>query len=95
MLIGAFVLAVVAFMTLRGLGIGPWGSLVAAGKLGAQDRIVLADLKTAPEDSALAPIVIEAVRAAMSQSRAVHLVPQTGRRRRPGADEAPAGFATR
>ena len=75
--LGAFVLAVVAFMTLRGLGIGPWGSLVAAGKLGAQDRIVLADLKTAPEDSALAPIVIEAVRAAMSQSRAVHLVPQT------------------
>jgi tetratricopeptide (TPR) repeat protein/TolB-like protein len=76
-MLGAFVLAVVAFMTLRGLGIGPWGSLVAAGKLGAQDRIVLADLKTAPEDSALAPIVIEAVRAAMSQSRAVHLVPQT------------------
>ncbi|HEY8062801.1 MAG TPA: protein kinase [Gemmatimonadales bacterium] len=75
--LGAFVLAVVAFMTLRGLGIGPWGSLVAAGKLGAQDRIVLADLKTAPEDSALAPIVIEAVRAAMSQSKAVHLVPQT------------------
>jgi TolB-like protein len=75
--LGVFVLSVAGFMTLRGLGIGPWGSLVAAGKLGAQDRIVLADLKTAPEDSALAPIVIEAVRAAMSQSRAVHLVPQT------------------
>src|ERR1019366_8634193 len=74
---GAFVLAIVAFMTLRALGIGPWGSLVAAGKLGAEDRIVLADLKASPEDSALAPIVIEAVRAAMSQSRAVHLVPQT------------------
>ena len=75
--LGVFVLSVAGFMTLRGLGIGPWGSLVAAGKLGAQDRIVLADLKTAPEDSALAPIVIEAVRAAMSQSKAVHLVPQT------------------
>src|ERR1019366_2610072 len=74
---GAFVVLVVAFMTLRALGIGPWGSLVAAGKLGAEDRIVLADLKASPEDSALAPIVIEAVRAAMSQSRAVHLVPQT------------------
>ena len=30
-----------------------------------------------PQDSALAPIVVEAVRAAMSQSSAVHLVPQT------------------
>jgi tetratricopeptide (TPR) repeat protein len=77
LVMGAFVVAVVAFMTFRALGIGPWGSLVAAGKLGADDRIVLADLKASPDDSALAPIVIEAVRAAMSQSRAVHLVPQT------------------
>ncbi len=73
----AFVVLVIAFMTLRALGIGPWGSLVAAGKLGAEDRIVLADFTASPEDSALAPIVVEAVRAAMSQSRAVHLVSQT------------------
>ena len=74
---GAFVALVIAFMTLRAFGIGPWGSLVAAGKLGAEDRIVLADLTASAQDSALAPIVVEAVRAAMSQSRAVHLVAQT------------------
>jgi tetratricopeptide (TPR) repeat protein len=68
---------VIAFMTMRAFGIGPFGSLVAAGKLGADDRIVLADLTAAPDDSALAPIVVEAVRAAMSQSGAVHLVAQT------------------
>ena len=74
---GAFVVAVIAFMALRTFGIGPWGSLVAAGKLGADDRIVLADLQASPDDSALAPIVVAAVRAAMSQSQAVHLVSQT------------------
>jgi eukaryotic-like serine/threonine-protein kinase len=74
---GAFVLVVAGFMLLRSSGIGPWGSLVAAGKLSAQDQIVLADFSAAPDDSALASIVAEAVRAAMTQSQAVHLVPQT------------------
>jgi tetratricopeptide (TPR) repeat protein len=74
---GGFVVVVVAFMALRAFGIGPWGSLVASGKLGAEDRIVLADLTASADDSALASIVAEAVRAAMSQSQAVHLVPQT------------------
>jgi tetratricopeptide (TPR) repeat protein len=73
---GAFVLLVVGVMASRAMGVGPWASLVSAGKLGAEDRIVLAELKASPEDSSLAPIINEAIRAAMSQSRAVHLVPQ-------------------
>jgi eukaryotic-like serine/threonine-protein kinase len=73
----AFVVLVIAFMAMRAFGVGPFGSLVASGKLGADDRIVLADLTASAEDSALAPIVVEAVRAAMSQSRAVHLVSQS------------------
>jgi eukaryotic-like serine/threonine-protein kinase len=68
---GAFVLLVTGFMTLRALGIGPWGSLLAAGTLSADSRIVLADFTAAPEDSSLATIVSAAVRAALSQSNSI------------------------
>ncbi len=71
---GTFVLLVVGFMTLRGLGIGPWGSLLAAGSLAENARIVLADFSAAPEDSSLAPIVVEAVRAALSQSTSIRVI---------------------
>ena len=71
---GGFAIAVAAFMGLRAAGIGPWGSLFAAGKLAPDDRIVVADLAVAPGDSALAPILGEAVRAALGQSRSVRLV---------------------
>ncbi len=71
---GTFVLLVVGFMTLRALGIGPWGSLMAAGALSADSRIVLADFSAAPEDSTLAPIVSEAVRAALSQSTSIRVM---------------------
>ena len=71
---GAFVLLVVSFMTLRALGIGPWASLLAAGSLSENARIVLADFSAAPEDSSLAPIVSEAVRAALSQSTSIRVM---------------------
>jgi len=71
---GGFVALVVAFMTLRALGIGPWGSLLAAGTLSADSRIVLADFTAAPEDSSLAPIVGAAVRAALSQSNSIRVM---------------------
>jgi eukaryotic-like serine/threonine-protein kinase len=70
----AFVAIVIAFMTLRALGIGPWGSLFAAGTLARDSRIVLADFTAAPGDSTLAPIVGEAVRAALSQSTSIHVM---------------------
>jgi len=70
----AFVILVAAFMITRSLGIGPAASLFATGTLQAQDRILIADLTAEPADSALAAIVEEAVRAAMSQSRAVRLL---------------------
>ncbi|HET8649602.1 MAG TPA: serine/threonine-protein kinase, partial [Gemmatimonadales bacterium] len=73
--VGAFGVAVALFMGLRAAGIGPWGSLFAAGKLSLDDQIVVADLAVAPADSALAPIVGEAVRAAISQSRSVRVMP--------------------
>jgi tetratricopeptide (TPR) repeat protein len=70
----AFVLLIFVFMTLRALGIGPWGSLLAKGSLGQDAKIVVGSLSAEPADSALAPIVGEAVRAALSQSTAVRVL---------------------
>jgi tetratricopeptide (TPR) repeat protein len=72
--IGVFVLMVAGFMTLRGLGIGPWGSLFAAGRLAINDKIVVADFESPSSDSTLGPILSEAARAALSQSNSVRLV---------------------
>jgi tetratricopeptide (TPR) repeat protein/tRNA A-37 threonylcarbamoyl transferase component Bud32 len=75
--IGVFVLMVAGFMTLRGLGIGPWGSLFAAGRLAINDKIVVADFESPSSDSTLGPILSEAARAALSQSSSVRLVEPT------------------
>jgi tetratricopeptide (TPR) repeat protein len=61
-------------MGLRALGIGPEGSLLAAGAVRAEDRVLVADVAAPAGDSALAPILAEAVRTAMGQSRALRLV---------------------
>ena len=74
---GGFVLLVVGYMVTRQLGIGPAASLFASGALAAEDKVLLVEFTAAPEDSALAPIVVEAVRAAMSQSTAVQVLAQS------------------
>ena len=71
---GGFVALVTGFMSLRALGIGPWGSLLAKGALSHDSRIVLASFSAAPDDSTLAPIVCEAVRAALSQSTSIRVM---------------------
>ena len=73
----AFATLVAGYMLLRALGIGPAGSLFASGALARDDRLLVAEFTVAPEDSALGPILSEAMRAAMSQSGAVRLVPPT------------------
>jgi tetratricopeptide (TPR) repeat protein/tRNA A-37 threonylcarbamoyl transferase component Bud32 len=70
----AFALLVAGWLVLRSLGIGPSGSLLAAGKISAQDRVVVAAFDAAGRDSALGDVVSEAVRTNLSQSRAVHVV---------------------
>ena len=42
--VGGFVLLVGAYMVLRAMGIGPAGSLLAAGALGENEKILVADL---------------------------------------------------
>ncbi|MDB4883480.1 MAG: protein kinase [Gemmatimonadetes bacterium] len=69
-----FALLVAAYLVLRVLGIGPSASLLASGKLSAQDRVLVAGFDAASKDSALAEVVSEAVRTNLSQSRAVHVV---------------------
>ena len=70
----AFALLVAGYLVLRVLGIGPSGSLLAAGKLSAQDRVLVAAFDAASRDSALGEVVSEAVRTNLSQSRAVNVV---------------------
>ncbi|MDQ6831107.1 MAG: serine/threonine protein kinase, partial [Gemmatimonadota bacterium] len=73
-----FALLVAGYLVLRVLGIGPSGSLLAAGKLTAQDRVLVATFDAASKDSALGDVVSVAVRTNLAQSRAVQLVTTSG-----------------
>lgn len=64
-------MAVTAYTAMRVLGIGPVGSLVAAGVLEERDRIILADFANLTNDSLLAPVVTEAFRIDIAQSPVV------------------------
>ena len=69
-----FALLVAAWLVLRALGIGPSGSLLAAGAITAQDKVLVAAFDASSRDSALADVVSAAVRTNLAQSRAVHVV---------------------
>lgn len=74
--VGAFVVLVVGWMVMRALGIGPAGSLLGAGKLGAGDQIILADFKSPAGDSTLGLTVTEALRADLAQSAILKVIPR-------------------
>ncbi|NUQ11538.1 MAG: protein kinase [Gemmatimonadaceae bacterium] len=74
--VGGFVVLIVGYMVFRALGIGPAGSLVGAGKLGAGDQIILADFKSPADDSTLGLTVTEALRADLSQSAILKVIPR-------------------
>jgi tetratricopeptide (TPR) repeat protein len=73
--VGAFVLLIGAFMALRAAGIGPAGSLVAAGKLSQRERVILAEFKGPASDSLLGPTVTEAFRTDLAQSSSLTIMP--------------------
>ncbi|MCH7716334.1 MAG: protein kinase [Gemmatimonadetes bacterium] len=62
------------FMALRGLGIGPVGTLMAKGVLEARDPILLADFANRTSDTTLATTITELLRIDLSQSRVVRLL---------------------
>src|SRR4051812_17278191 len=59
--VGGFAIAVIAIMVLRVFGVGPAASLLAAGRLGRSERLMIVDF-TAGKDSSLSHVVTEAVR---------------------------------
>ncbi|MEO8635737.1 MAG: protein kinase [Gemmatimonadales bacterium] len=68
--------ATVAYMAMRLLGIGPVGTLLAAGSLSARDRIVVADFVNRTSDSTLGASIAEAFRIDLGQSRLVGVFDQ-------------------
>jgi tRNA A-37 threonylcarbamoyl transferase component Bud32/tetratricopeptide (TPR) repeat protein len=71
--LGLFVLLIGAFMALRAAGIGPFGSLLASGKL-QDNRVLIGEFKATSTDSGLGDVVAEAVRADLAQSSALDVV---------------------
>jgi class 3 adenylate cyclase/tetratricopeptide (TPR) repeat protein len=65
---------VTAYMVTRALGIGPAGSLVAAGVLDERDRVLIADFENHTGDSLLGAVVTEAFRVDLAQSPLVTVV---------------------
>jgi len=69
-------LAVVAagYMAMRLLGIGPVGTLIASGRLGRQERLLVADFVNTTPDTALGKTVTDLLRMALRQSRVVSIM---------------------
>ena len=72
---GGFVLVVAGFMALRELGLGPAGSLFAAGKLHQRDQLILTDFRVSNADSALGRVASDAVRQGLLESSVLSLLP--------------------
>ena len=72
---GAFIAFIALFMGMRAFGIGPFGSLFAAGQLNARDPLLITDFRTTNVDTTLGRVVSDAVRAGLSGSSAITLVP--------------------
>ena len=74
--LGAFALVVVAIMVMRGFGIGPVASLMAAGTLNERERLLVVDFD-ARGDTSLSHVVTEAVRTNLAQSNVISIMPPT------------------
>jgi tetratricopeptide (TPR) repeat protein/tRNA A-37 threonylcarbamoyl transferase component Bud32/TolB-like protein len=72
--LGAFAVLVLAFMVMRAFGIGPAGSLLASGKLKANEQLLVADFQAPGSDTSLGSAVTEAVRTDLGQSSVVSVM---------------------
>jgi tetratricopeptide (TPR) repeat protein len=72
--LGVFMLSIVAFMSLRAMGVGPFGSLVASGKLKTKEPLLITDFRVTGADTSLGRVVSDAVRAGLSQSSVLALM---------------------
>jgi tetratricopeptide (TPR) repeat protein len=74
--LGAFIAIIAAFMAMRALGIGPFGSLLASGSLKAKEPIVMTDFSVTNGDTSLARVVSFAVRTGLTQSPVLSIMDQ-------------------
>jgi tetratricopeptide (TPR) repeat protein len=63
-----------SFMTLRALGVGPFGTLLTSGKLASRARILVADFANRSADASLGRSLTEAFRIDLSQSPVVRVL---------------------
>jgi tetratricopeptide (TPR) repeat protein/tRNA A-37 threonylcarbamoyl transferase component Bud32 len=75
--VGTFVVLIAAYMILRALGIGPFGSLFAAGTLQKNERLLVADFNISANDSSMGPVITDAFRTALGQSRSITVMQPT------------------
>jgi tetratricopeptide (TPR) repeat protein len=68
------VLAVAAIMILRAFGIGPAASLLAAGRIESDSRVLVAGFTSNAADTSLGSVMAQAMRTSLAQSKAVRLV---------------------
>ena len=73
--VGVFTALVGIWMLLRSLGIGPAGSLFAAGTLNKSDPILVGDFRSPASDTGLGTVVTEALRGELAQSKSLTIVP--------------------
>jgi tetratricopeptide (TPR) repeat protein/tRNA A-37 threonylcarbamoyl transferase component Bud32 len=66
-----FVLLVAGYMILRAAGVGPFASLASAGTLQRDERLLVADFTPPTSDSSLGPVITDAFRTALGQSRSI------------------------
>jgi len=71
---GAFIVVIGAFMAMRQMGIGPFGSLIATGALTGRDRVIITDFAVSGADSSLGRVVGDAIRAGLGDSRVFSIV---------------------
>jgi tRNA A-37 threonylcarbamoyl transferase component Bud32/tetratricopeptide (TPR) repeat protein len=71
--LGGFIVLIGAFMLLRQLGIGPAGSLLAAGSLKEQEPLLVTDFKVTNADSSLGRVLSDAAKAQIGLSSVLSL----------------------
>jgi tetratricopeptide (TPR) repeat protein len=71
---GGVATAIAAVMILRQFGIGPAASLLGAGAIDKDSRVLVAQFTSSTTDTSLGSVVAAAMRTSLSQSRAVQLV---------------------
>jgi len=78
--VGGFIFLIGGYMVLRATGIGPFGSLMASGALGKDEKLIVSDFPSPANDSSLGPVVTEAFRTALGQSQSVNVLQQAAMR---------------